>query len=159
MIFQEWVKHCCDARPAEAYKRIEAAGGSGLLLGYQRIYRWYRTPTPLSLALARVVVKASEGKCTLEELTDADAIGLRFEFDSADAASERRLLAQRIERCERELRQLESLVTRSVDERRTELKQLRGRLARVATDAPQRKQGRPPRAQSEPKAKRKPRAA
>lgn len=141
MIFQEWIRECLGARPADAVKLIEQQ--TGLALSYQRAYRWYRKPSAMPLDVARAVVKASAGKCTLDELVDMKLIAARFAYDS-DVATERRYVEQRLAELERELRQLEQLQARPIEEVRADIKRVRARLQRLdATPVEPRKPGRP----------------
>lgn len=148
MIFQQFVRECCAGKPAEAGRLVENV--TGVALGYQRLHRWYRYPQPMPVAAARLVVKASEGKCTLDELLDPELIAQAFKFEPSDAALERRFLQGRLAARERELRQLEQAqrLGRTLGDVQREVRQLRARLERlseVSLPTAPRKRGRPAR--------------
>lgn len=142
MIFQEFVREVCQGKPAEAARIIE--GATGQRLGYARAHRWFRTPSPMSLPYARIVVQGTNGMCTLEELIDADIIGRSFTFADDDAAVERQYVAKRLAARELELRQLLAArkLGRTIETVEREVKQLRMRLGKLDGAEPRRR-GRP----------------
>lgn len=82
MIFQQWIMSCCDGKPSEAIRRIEAVSSEPI--SASTIYRALRTPQPLAGKLARAVVKASEELCTLAELVDIEVIRAHFVYSNPD---------------------------------------------------------------------------
>lgn len=83
MIFQAWVMKHCRGRPSEAVRRIEAANG-GHAIDTGRVYRAMRRPTRLPVKFAQLVVTASGGVCSLEDLMDLDTVAAHFEHSNPD---------------------------------------------------------------------------
>lgn len=141
MIFQEFVREVCGGKPGEAARVIEDATGQPI--GYARAHRWFRTPSPISLPFARVIVAGTNGRCTLEELIDPEVIAGRFVFEAEDAAGERRFVESRLAARERELRQLLAArrLGRTIEVVEREVKQLKQRLSKLSAEP--RRRGRP----------------
>lgn len=82
MIFQRWVLTHCDGKTSEAIRRIEAVSGGPV--DTSRVYRAMRKPLIFTGKLARDVVAASDGACTLAELIDVDLIREQFAYTNPD---------------------------------------------------------------------------
>lgn len=80
MIFQAWVMSRCDGKPTEAFRRIEAYGP----IDRSRVYRALRKPVAFPVRLARLIVEASDGACTMAELIDAELIAKSFVWTNPD---------------------------------------------------------------------------
>ena len=137
--FQQWVMSACDGKPSIALAKIEA---TGIAVTRSTIYYAMRHPVPFRPKLARAIITASEGACTLVELVDADVI--RSAFDYADPDIKRAALRLAIARAEamlvrvqRHYNQAHAAVTRA----QAELDGLRAELATAAT-APRRRAAR-----------------
>lgn len=146
MIFQQYVRQCCGSSAAEAHRRLAAHGTA---LSYQQVFRYLNRPRPMPIAVARVVVEATEGQCSLDELIDANLILASFDFEASDSvearAIERKALTARIEQREREVGQLEAAARLGpLADLQRDLRALRLRLDQLDAElrAP-RKRGRP----------------
>lgn len=82
MILQQWIMSCCDGKPTEALRRIEAVSDEPV--SQSTIYRAMRAPLALPGKLARVVVKASDEQCSLAELVDVELIRAAFVYTNPD---------------------------------------------------------------------------
>lgn len=146
MIFQEYVRECCEGRPGDAARLIEQS--TGMPIGYHRAHRWFHSPAPIPLGYARAIVQATSGRCSLEELIDPEIIAGRFKFDD-DPEAERKFVETRLALRQRELRQLEAFAKlgRTLPELRREVASLTQRLERLRSASPPaaRKRGRPAR--------------
>lgn len=127
MIFQQWVNAACDGKPATAARKIEASSGGAV--AYGAVYRYYRNPRAMPVPLARAVVQASDGACSMEELIDADLIAEHFLF--ADVSHERERLNLKAQRWQRELQGLEARAKRLERIRANAQRQLQSLRARI----------------------------